>query len=151
MSDKTEKMDKSSKRKIRRRKFLATAALPLVATMAPASVMAQRRSSDSASQQVIRVGIIGAGANVRSVQIPGFRQIPQCEVLAVANRSLESSQRVADEFNIPRAYATWQQLLDDPDIDAVLIGTWPYMHRQLTLASLDRGKHVLCQARMANS
>jgi predicted dehydrogenase len=41
-------------------------------------------------------------------------------------------------------------LLAAGGIDAVLIGTWPYMHREITLAALDRGLHVLCQARMAN-
>ena len=71
--------------------------------------------------------------------------------MAVANRSLESSQRVADEFNIPRAYGSWQELLDDDSIDAILIGTWPYMHSTLTLAALEKGKHVLTQARMANT
>ena len=150
-TDSTVESDRSDQKKIRRRQFLASAALPLVAAMTPTGAQAQSRTPGTASQPAIRVGIIGAGANVRSVQIPGFRQIPQCEVLAVANRSLESSQRVADEFNIPRAYGNWQQLLDDADIDAVLIGTWPYMHQQLTLESLDRGKHVLCQARMANN
>ncbi|HAB30723.1 MAG TPA: gfo/Idh/MocA family oxidoreductase, partial [Gemmatimonadetes bacterium] len=57
------------------------------------------------------------------VQIPAFRRIPGCEIVAVANRSLESSQRVTDEFNIPRAYANWEELLDDDGIDAVSIGT----------------------------
>jgi predicted dehydrogenase len=95
--------------------------------------------------------LIGAGANVTSVQIPGFRGIPECEIIAVANTSLASSQRVADEFGIPRAYAHWGELLADGEVDAVLIGTWPYMHRTLTVEALNRGKHVLCQARMANN
>ena len=103
------------------------------------------------TQAPIRVGLIGAGANARAVHIPGFRGIQGCEIAAVANRSLQSSQQVADEFNIPRAYANWRELLDDDRIDAVCIGTWPYMHRTLTLAALEHGKHVLCQARMTNT
>ena len=99
----------------------------------------------------IRVGIIGAGGIVGSVHIPGLRRMPGVEIVAVANRSLESSRRAADEFDIPRAYADWEQLLGDKGIDAVLIGTWPYMHRDITLAALDSGRHVLCQARMANN
>src|SRR6185436_1292757 len=55
------------------------------------------------------------------------------------------------ELNIPRAYPDWQALLAAKDIDAVLIGTWPYTHREMTLAALDSGRHVLCQARMANN
>ncbi len=96
------------------------------------------------------MGLIGAGDNVQSVQIPGFRRIAGVEIVAVANRSLSSSRRVADAFGIPRPYGDWAELLDDEDVDAVLIGTWPYMHRTLTLEALAAGKHVLCQARMAN-
>ncbi len=138
---------------LKRREFLSAAALPLAAAMTPSTLRAGSRSGaiDGARQDTIRVGLIGAGANVQSVQIPGFRQIPGVEILAVANRSLASSQRVADQFGIPRAYSNWEELLSDTDVNAVLIGTWPYMHRTLTIAALERGKHVMCQARMANS
>ncbi len=77
--------------------------------------------------------------------------MPGVEIVAVANRSLESSQRAAAELDIPRAYANWEQLIAADGIDAILIGTWPYMHRAITLAALDSGRHVLCQARMANN
>jgi predicted dehydrogenase len=40
-------------------------------------------------------------------------------------------------------------VIDDPAVDAIVIGTWPYMHKVLTCAALDAGKHVLCEARMA--
>ena len=99
----------------------------------------------------IRVGLIGAGRNTRDRHIPGFHQVDGVEIVAVANRSRESGRQVADQFNIPTVYDNWQELLEDPTIDAVCIGTWPYMHRVLTLASLDAGKHVLCEARMAAS
>ena len=42
-------------------------------------------------------------------------------------------------------------MLDDDNINAVCIGTWPYMHRTMTLAALDAGKHVLTEARMAST
>jgi predicted dehydrogenase len=99
----------------------------------------------------IRVGLIGAGGNVRNRHIPGFRKVKGVEIVGVVNRSLESSQRVADEFNIPQVYSTWQELLADDTIDAICIGTWPYMHRTLTLAALEAGKHVLTEARMAST
>ena len=146
----SEDPEMSKHSKIKRRDFLSAAALPLAAAVVPASLTAQDNAAFSAPERV-RVGIIGAGANVRGVQIPGFQRISGCEIVAVANRSLQSSQRVTKEFNIPRAYGSWEELLDDDDVDAVLIGTWPYMHRRLTLAVLESGKHVLCQARMANN
>ena len=103
------------------------------------------------AEEDIRVGLIGAGGNVRNRHIPGFRKVKGVEIVGVVNRSLESSQRVADQFDIPRVYNTWQELLDDEAINAVCIGTWPYMHRTLTLAALGRGKHVLTEARMAST
>ncbi|MBI4306850.1 MAG: Gfo/Idh/MocA family oxidoreductase [Chloroflexi bacterium] len=97
----------------------------------------------------IRVGIIGAGANTRLRHIPGLKAQKGVEVVAVANRTRESGQRVASEFDIPTVCDDWQQIIDDDTIDAVCIGTWPYMHCTLTLAALDAGKHVLVEARMA--
>jgi len=85
------------------------------------------------------------------VQVPGLRKMPNVEIVAVANRSLDSSKRAAAELSIPQAYADWQHLLAAKSIDAVVIGTWPYMHREVTLAALDSSRHVLCQARMANN
>jgi len=99
----------------------------------------------------IRVGLIGAGKNTRDRHIPGFQKVDGLEITAVANRSRESGRVVADQFNIPTVYDKWQDLLEDPGIDAVCIGTWPYMHRTLTLAALEAGKHVLCEARMATT
>ena len=99
----------------------------------------------------INVGLIGAGGNVRNRHIPGFQKIERLEIAAVANRTLESGRSVADQFNIPRVYGGWQELLEDDSIDAVCIGTWPYMHRTLTLAALEKGKHVLTEARMAST
>ena len=97
----------------------------------------------------IKVGIIGAGFNCRYRHIPGFQEIDGVDVVAVANRTRESGKKVADEFDIPTVYDDWRALLGDDSIDAVCIGTWPYMHRTLTLAALEKDKHVLCEARMA--
>lgn len=97
----------------------------------------------------LRLGIIGAGANTRSRHIPGLRTQNSVEIVGVANRSLASSQKAAKELDIPKAYGDWTEIIADKSIDAVCIGTWPYMHAAMTIAALDAGKHVLCEARMA--
>jgi predicted dehydrogenase len=99
--------------------------------------------------RTIRVGFVGAGKNTRSRHIPGFQKQAGVELAAVANRSRESSERVAKEFGIARVHDDWRALVSAPDVDAVCIGTWPYMHCEITLAALAAGKHVLCEARMA--
>ena len=103
------------------------------------------------ADDVVRVGLIGAGRNTRDRHLPGFQKVAGVDVVAVANRSRQSGQQVADSFNIPRVYDNWRELLEDPEIDAVCIGTWPYVHSTLTVATLEKGKHVLCEARMATS
>jgi predicted dehydrogenase len=99
--------------------------------------------------QVIRVGFVGAGNNTRRHHIPKLRGQPGVEFVAVANRTKESGERVAREFGIPRVHADWREVVQADDVDAVCIGTWPYMHCPVTVAALERGKHVLCEARMA--
>ena len=153
----TDSSDRPDATAVGRREFLGLGVLPVAATLGAsaagveATPGARSTGTQKAPPGVVRVGIIGAGENVREVMIPAFRRIPECQLVAVANTSLASSQRVATQFDIPKPYPHWKALLDDQDIDAVCIGTWPYMHHTLTLASLEKGKHVLCQARMANN
>jgi predicted dehydrogenase len=97
----------------------------------------------------LRVGLIGAGENTRVRHIPGLRALPEVELVAVCNRRPSSTAAVAKAHGIPRTYAAWQDVIADPDIDAVVIGTWPYLHCPITLAALEAGKHVLTEARMA--
>lgn len=97
----------------------------------------------------LRVGIIGLGGNCRLRHIPGLRACRNVQVTAVCNRRPESTASAAAEFDIANTYQHWQELVADPEIDAVLIGTWPYLHCPITLAALEAGKHVLCEARLA--
>jgi predicted dehydrogenase len=101
------------------------------------------------SSSQIRIGIVGAGTIARTRHLPGFREIPAVKVAGVCNRSGETARRVAREFDIPRVYSDWEQMVDDAYIDAIVISAWPYLHCPVSLAAFDAGKHVLCQARMA--
>lgn len=97
----------------------------------------------------IRIGIIGAGNNTVVMHIPKLMEISGVEIIGVCNRSEESSQRVAEKFKIPKTYNLWTEVVEDSDVDAVVIGTWPYLHCRATVAALEADKHVLCEARMA--
>lgn len=102
-------------------------------------------------EQRLRIGIIGAGANTRERHIPGFRAIEGVELVAVANRSPASSRKAAAEFGIARVGGHWREIVDDPAVDALCIGTWPYLHAEISCAALAAGKHVLTEARMARN
>ena len=97
----------------------------------------------------VRIGIVGAGANTRAKHVPGLKSIDGVEIVSVANRRRESSERVARQFGIPIVYDSWEELVRCPDSDAIVIGTWPYLHCPVTVAALEAGKHVMCEARMA--
>ena len=99
----------------------------------------------------LRLGFVGAGANTRAKHLPAFREIDGVELAGVANSTPDSSQAAAAELGIARAYDSWERLVADDAIDAVVVGTWPNLHRDVTVAALDAGKHVLCEARMART
>ena len=104
---------------------------------------------DDMGASSVRIGLIGAGKNTRERHIPGFQAIEGVEVVSVCNRSRESGQRVADQFGIPKVFEDWWDVVEDDEIDAVCIGTWPYLHCTMTLAALENEKHVMTEARMA--
>jgi predicted dehydrogenase len=97
----------------------------------------------------LRIGVVGAGAIFRDRHAPGFAKVPGVQLEAVVNSSLTSSERAREEFGFARVHGNWRDLVADPAIDAVLIGTWPYLHKAVFEASLEAGKHVLTQARLA--
>ncbi|MEM7116276.1 MAG: Gfo/Idh/MocA family oxidoreductase [Chloroflexota bacterium] len=97
----------------------------------------------------IRVGIVGAGRNTRLMHIPKLQAIGGVEIVSVCNRSRASSERVAEQFGIPTIYDDWHELIAAPDTDAIVIGTWPYLHCPTTLAAISADKHVMVEARMA--
>jgi predicted dehydrogenase len=101
------------------------------------------------AEKRVRVGIVGAGGIVRGRHLPNLKQVAGVELACVCNRSRESGERVAKEFGIGRVEREWRAVVEAEDVDAVLVGTWPYMHCPVSVAALEAGKHVFCQARMA--
>jgi predicted dehydrogenase len=101
------------------------------------------------NNSIIRIGFIGAGANTRLRHLPGFAAIPGAKLQVVNNRSEASSRAVADTFGIQRIAGSWRDVVEADDVDAICIGTWPYLHAEISIAALNAGKHVLTEARMA--
>lgn len=99
----------------------------------------------------IRVGIIGAGSIVSQKHLPGLLKIPGVEVKIVCNRTLASASAVANKFSIAEYSDNWRDVVSREDIDVIWIGTTPDLHALITVEALNHGKHVFCQARMADS
>jgi predicted dehydrogenase len=95
------------------------------------------------------LGFVGAGTIARERHVPGFRALPRVELVAVATSSLASAEAVARDLGFRRAHARWRDIIHDPDVDAVVVTTWPDLHATVTVEALRAGRHVLTEGRMA--
>lgn len=93
----------------------------------------------------LRFGILSTAKIGRIYTIPAIQQSELCEVSAIASRNIESAERVAHELSIPKAYGSYEELLDDPEIDAIYIPLPNHLHVQWSVKCLQAGKHVLCE------
>jgi predicted dehydrogenase len=97
----------------------------------------------------VRWGVLStADIGLRKV-IPAMADADVSRVTAVASRSLETAQHAAAALDIPRAYGSYRELLDDPDIEAVYIPLPNNLHPEWTKAAAAAGKHVLCEKPLA--
>ena len=97
----------------------------------------------------LRWGVLGcANIAIHSV-IPAIKDSKTSEVLAIASRGLEKAKRTAAELGIERVYGSYQELLQDPDIDAVYIPLPNHLHKEWTIKAAEAGKHVLCEKPLA--
>lgn len=92
----------------------------------------------------LRIGIIGAGA-ISKRHLNSYRQNGTVEVCAICDVNGETAKARAAEFSIPHYCTDPMKLLEDPAIDAVSIVTPTFTHKDLVLAALENGKHVLCE------
>ena len=85
---------------------------------------------------MIKIGVIGAGGNTISAHLPKLIEQKNVEVIAVANRSISSGNKVAKKFNIKHVYSDWQEVIMNDEVDAICIGTWPVSYTHLTLPTI---------------
>ena len=102
-----------------------------------------------AKNEVIGLGIIGAGAFMRTVQIPNLVHLSDLyHIVGIASRTGSTAGIMARKANIPFATSDYRLLLQDPSVDAMLIATRHTTHAQLVLDSLAAGKHVFVEKPM---
>jgi predicted dehydrogenase len=95
-------------------------------------------------ERSIRWGILGTGAMAEGFA-RDLKTIPDAELLAVGSRAQETAQRFASAHGVHRAYASYEKLVADPDVDIVYVATPHSRHRDDCLLALDAGKPVLCE------
>ncbi|MEM8718629.1 MAG: Gfo/Idh/MocA family oxidoreductase [Cyanobacteria bacterium P01_G01_bin.39] len=96
------------------------------------------------SSQTIRWGIIGTGF-IAGKFAKGLKSVPQAQLTGVASRNAANAQAFSQIFQVPRFYNSCEELVQDPDIDVVYIGTPNYTHKDLSILCLEAGKSILCE------
>jgi D-xylose 1-dehydrogenase (NADP+, D-xylono-1,5-lactone-forming) len=92
----------------------------------------------------VKWGIVST-ANINRKVIPGAKDSDKVELVAVASRTQERADTYAAEWEIPRAYGSYDALIADPEIEAVYISLPNTLHVEWSIKALEAGKHVLCE------
>ena len=98
----------------------------------------------------IKIGIIGTG-NISNSHVLGFKAHPNAEVVAICDKRRKTVERKAARWGIDRIYKNYHDLLNQPDIDAVVILTPHHLHAPITIAAAEAGKHILVEKPIAVS
>jgi D-xylose 1-dehydrogenase (NADP+, D-xylono-1,5-lactone-forming) len=92
----------------------------------------------------VKWGIVST-ADINRKVIPGAKESPKVELLAVASRTQDRADAYARDWGIERAYGSYDALLEDPEIEAVYISLPNTMHTEWSIRAVEAGKHVLCE------
>jgi predicted dehydrogenase len=98
----------------------------------------------------VRLGVIGAG-NIADMNVAGYLEHDRCDVVAVCDTDKDLAQAAAARWGAGQVFTSLEDLLDDPDIDAVEILTPTHLHHDHVMAAVAAGKHVSCQKPLANT
>jgi predicted dehydrogenase len=102
------------------------------------------------THKTVRIGIIGAG-QIGKAHLRRYRDIPEAEIVALADINASEAQRVAAAHDIPNVYTDFREMLVRDDIAAVDVCLHNNLHRPATVAAFSAGKHVYCEKPMAGS
>ena len=92
----------------------------------------------------VRIGIIGTGFGA-SVQLPGFLGLNEAEVIGIASNDPKRSLELQKKYKLPKAFTSYDELLECDEIDLVSIATAPADHERLVKKALEMGRHILCE------
>lgn len=98
----------------------------------------------------VRWGILSTANIGKTRVIPAIQQSRNGEVVAVASRALDKAQAFADELNIPKAYGSYEELIADPNVDAIYIPVPNSEHAAWSIQCAEAGKPTLCEKPLAS-
>src|SRR3569832_826856 len=95
--------------------------------------------------RTVRWGVLRTAKIGTQKVLPAMQRGQYCEVVASASRDLARAQEDADRLGIPKAYGSYEELLSDPEIDAIYNPLPNHLHVPWSIKALEAGKHVLCE------
>ncbi len=101
------------------------------------------------TERKLGVGVIGAGGIARLAHIPNYLKNPRVKLVAVADIDVAKARQAAEDFGIPNVYDNFEDLLANPEVEAVSVTTPPSAHAGPVIAAARAGKHVLCEKPIA--
>ena len=99
--------------------------------------------------ETVRWGVMGNANIARVCVIPAIQKSKNGRVRVLATRRPAEARQTATEHNIAHVYGSYQELLDDPEIDAIYVPLPNRLHHPWTIKALRAGKHVLCEKPLA--
>ncbi len=93
----------------------------------------------------VKWGVLGVSYHYKLRVSNPIKKVKSLEMSAIASRSLEKAENAATELGIPKAYGSYDELIRDPDIEAVYIPLPNHLHAEWVKKAADQGKHVLCE------
>ena len=97
----------------------------------------------------VKWGILGAANIAVKKVIPAMQSSKFCDIAAIASRSLEKAEGAARDLNIQKFYGSYEELLNDREIDAIYNPLPNNLHVEWTIKAAEAGKHVLCEKPLA--
>lgn len=93
----------------------------------------------------VKWGVLGTAGIARGCTIPGMKEAENCELYAVAGRSIDKANEFKNEFGFEKAYGSYEELLADENVQAVYIPLPNQLHYEWVIKAMKAGKHVLCE------
>jgi predicted dehydrogenase len=121
---------------------------PVVDRVHPHYSLIKYKNEKVITIRVVKVGMIGTGFSANA-QIKALRRIPFVQVIGIAGSSFEKAQRTAEKYGIARSYSCVDELIDDPDIEAIHNCTPNHLHYSINKKVLLNNKHLLSEKPLA--
>lgn len=100
-------------------------------------------------QKKVRWGVLGTATIAKNHTLPGMVEAENCELYAIAGRTMEKTKEFQEIFGFQKTYSSYEELLEDENVDAVYIPLPNQLHKEWTIKAARKKKHILCEKPLA--